>query len=143
MMDQATSNGNASPNGSAVSNGNVTTAAAEGQPTGPIFVPPADIIEKGNTVIMLLDVPGADPASLDVTLEKRVLTISAKVKSFAPEGYAPVHIEFQDGTYERRFIFSDEMDGEHIDATLKDGVLRLTVPKAPDTAAKKIAVNAA
>jgi HSP20 family molecular chaperone IbpA len=128
-MDQAISNGNATP--------------AEAREPGPIFVPASDIIEKGNTVIMLLDIPGADPASLDVTLDKRTLTVSAKATSPAPEGYAPVHIEFQDGTYERRFMFSDQMDGEHIDATLKDGVLRLTVPKAPDTAAKKIAVNAA
>jgi HSP20 family protein len=38
--------------------------------------------------------------------------------------------------------FSEQMDGEHIDATLKDGVLRLAVPKAADTAAKKISVKA-
>jgi HSP20 family molecular chaperone IbpA len=105
-------------------------------------MPPADILEKADTVVMLLDVPGADPASLDVTLDKRILTITARVTSAAPEGYAPAHIEFQDGTYERRFVFSERMDGEHIDATLKDGVLRLTVPKAVDTAAKKISVKA-
>jgi HSP20 family molecular chaperone IbpA len=91
---------------------------------------------------MLLDVPGADPASLDVTLDKRMLTISARVTSSVPEGYAAAYREFQDGTYQRQFIFSDQMDGEHIDATLKDGVLRLTVPKAPETGAKKIAVSA-
>jgi HSP20 family protein len=123
----------------ATTNGSVS----EAQASGPIFIPPTDILEKGSTVIMLLDVPGADPASLEVTLEKRMLTISAKLTSSVPEGYAPAYSEFQDGTYERRFIFSDRMDGEHIDATLKDGVLRLTVPKAPETGAKKIAVSAA
>ena len=123
----------------ATTNGSVS----EGQASGPIFIPPTDILEKGSTVIMLLDVPGADPASLEVTLEKRMLTIWAKLTSSVPEGYAPAYSEFQDGTYERRFIFSDRMDGEHIDATLKDGVLRLTVPKAPETGAKKIAVSAA
>jgi HSP20 family protein len=135
MMDQETSTGTtpATTNGS----------ASEAQASGPIFIPPTDILEKGNTVIMLLDVPGADPASLEVTLDKRMLTISAKVTSSLPEGYAPAYSEFQDGTYERRFIFSDRMDGEHIDATLKDGVLRLTVPKAPEAGAKKIAVSAA
>jgi HSP20 family molecular chaperone IbpA len=135
MMDQAMSDGPANPNGS--------TSQAEIPDTGPIFVPPADVIEKDGTITMLLDVAGADPASLNVTLEKRVLTISARVKSSAPEGYAPVHMEFQDGTYGRRFVFSDQMDGEHIAATLKDGVLRLTVPKAPEAAAKKIAVTTA
>jgi HSP20 family protein len=132
MMDQAISNG--APNG--------TAPGADAAASEPIFIPPSDIAEKGDTVIMWLDLPGADPASLDVTLDRRTLTVSAKVKSSAPEGYAPVHIEFKDGTYERRYIFSDQMDGEHIDATLKDGVLRLTAPKAPETAAKKIAVNA-
>ena len=127
-MNQITSNG--------------PSAATELTSTAPIFTPPADIFEKGNTVVMLLDVPGADPASLDVTLDKRILTITARVTSVAPQGYAAAHIEFRDGTYERRFVFSEQMDGEHIDATLKDGVLRLTVSKAADTAAKKISVKA-
>ena len=105
-------------------------------------MPPAEIIERGDSTIVLLDVPGADPGSLDVTLDKRILTITARVKSAAPEGYAPVHIEFGDGTYERRFVFSEQMDGERIEAMLKDGVLRLTVPKAADTAAKKISIKA-
>jgi len=134
-MDQQTPDG-ITP---ATTNGSVS----EAQASGPIFIPPTDILEKGNTVIMLLDVPGADPASLDVTLDKRMLSISAKVTSSAQEGYAPAYSEFQDGTYERRFIFSDQMDGEHIEATLRDGLLRLTVPKAPETGAKKIAVSAA
>jgi HSP20 family protein len=118
------------------------SASTEPASAGPIFTPPADILEKGDTVVLLLDVPGADPASLDVTLDKHVLTIEARVTLAAPDGYAPEHIEFQNGTYERRFVFSERMDGDHIDATLKDGVLRLTVPKAPDTAAKKISVKA-
>lgn len=127
-MNQITSNG--------------PSAGTELTSTAPVFTPPADILEKGDTVVMLLDVPGADPASLDVTLDKRILTIAARVTSDAPQGYAAAHIEFRDGTYERRFVFSEQMDGERIDATLKDGVLRLTIPKAADTAAKKISVKA-
>jgi HSP20 family protein len=118
------------------------SASTEPASAGPIFTPPADILEKGDTVALLLDVPGADPASLDVTLDKHVLTIEARVTLAAPEGYAAEHIEFQNGTYERRFVFSERMDGDHIDATLKNGVLRLTVPKAHDSAAKKISVKA-
>lgn len=116
-------------------------SASSDATNGATFTPAADIYEKGDTVLMLLDVPGADPASLDVTLDKRILSISAHVESMPPQGYSPAHIEFQGGTYERRFVFSEQMDGERIDATLKDGVLRLTIPKAPDTAAKKITVK--
>jgi HSP20 family protein len=124
-----------------VSNG--SSASPEKTSAGPIFTPPADILEKGEAAVMLLDLPGADPASLDVTLDKRILTISARITSPAPEGYAPVYIEFRDGIYERRFVFSEQMDGERIDATLKDGVLRLIIPKALDATAKKIIVKAA
>src|SRR5690349_15482087 len=116
---------------------NGPSGSTESVNAGPTFIPPADILEKGDTVVMLLDVPGADPASLDVTLDKHLLTISARVDTAAPQGYTPAHIEFENGTYERRFVFSEQMDGERIDATVKDGVLRLTVSKAADTAAKK------
>ena len=121
-----------------ISNG--SSASSEPTSAGPIFTPPADILEKGDTVVMLLDIPGADPASLDVTLDKSILTIAARVTSAVLEGYTPTYIEFRDGTYERRFVFSEQMDGEHIDAVLKDGVLRLTIPKAANTA-KKINVK--
>jgi HSP20 family molecular chaperone IbpA len=121
---------------------NGPSASTEAANAGPTFTPPADILEKGDTVVMLLDLPGADPASLDVTLDKHLLTIAARVAQAAPAGYAPAHIEFGNGTYERRFVFSEQMDGDRIDATLKDGVLRLTVPRAADAAAKKISVKA-
>ena len=125
----------------AASNG--SSASPEKLRPGPTFTPPADILEKGETAIVYLDVPGADADGLDVTLERRILTISARVTSPAPEGYAPAYIEFRDGVYERRFAFSDQMDGGRIDATIKDGVLRLTIPKSPDAGAKKISVKAA
>jgi HSP20 family protein len=122
---------------------NESSASPERLRPGATLTPHADILEKGDTAIVYLDVPGADASGLDVTLERRILTISARVTSPAPEGYAPAYIEFRDGVYERRFAFSDQMDGGRIDATLKDGVLRLTIPKSPDAGAKKIAVKAA
>ena len=132
------------------SNGSSNRAASNGSSASPerlrpgaTFTPPADILEKGDTAIVYLDVPGADAGSLDIMLERRILTISARVTTPAPAGYAPAYIEFRDGVYERRFAFSDQMDGGRIDATLKDGVLRLTIPKSPDAGAKKIAVKAA
>jgi HSP20 family molecular chaperone IbpA len=134
----ATSNGSSNR---ASSNG--SSASPEKLRPGPIFTPPADILEKGDTAVIYLDVPGADAGGLDVTLERRILTISARVTSPAPEGYAPAYMEFRDGVYERRFAFSDQMDGGRIDATIKDGVLRLTIPKSPDAGAKKISVKAA
>jgi HSP20 family protein len=109
----------------------------------PSVLPPTDIFETDDAVIMLLDMPGADPDSLNVTLEKRGLMVTAQVKSSVPAGYAPVQHEYRDGNYERAFMLPDPVDGDRIEALFKDGVLRLTLPKAGPAQAKKIPVKSA
>ena len=58
-----------------------------------------------------------------------------------PEGYRPLYTEYRDGTYERKFVISDQVDGDNVDAVLKNGVLRLTLPKAAQSPARKISVK--
>lgn len=115
---------------------------AETTRTEPVFTPPTDIIENPAGVHMLLDMPGADPASLDVTLDKLVLRVSARSASSAPEGYALVHAEYRNGSYERSFTISEPIDTTKIEAVFQDGVLRLTLPKAAPSPAAKISVKA-
>jgi HSP20 family protein len=129
-----------------VGNGN-DTASGNGrslEQTGlmPTFAPPADIYETKDNVQLYLDMPGADPSSLDVTLDRRILMVSARCPPWRPQGYTPVAAEYQDGNYERSFVLSDQLDGEKIDANFKDGVLCIRLPKSPPSPAKKIAVNA-
>jgi HSP20 family molecular chaperone IbpA len=126
-------------------NDRVTTASANAERLGevPSFVPPTDIFETKDAIIMLLDMPGADPDSLDVIVDKRDLTISAHSTPSVLEGYAPIYTEYREGNYERAFTLSDQVDSERIDAVFKDGVLRLTLPKATPSPAKKIAVKSA
>ena len=120
----------------------VTSAPAIGE--AQTIIPPADILETKDALIMLLDMPGADPESLDVVLEKNDLTISARSTPFMPEHSTLVHREYPTGNYERAFTLSSEdIDNEHLDAIFKDGVLRLTLPKAKQASAKKIAVRSA
>ncbi len=119
------------------------SASAENVSDGAIAVPLTDIYETNDNVLMLLDMPGADPDSLDITLEKQLLTVAARVASSAPQGYTLVHAEYQDANYQRAFTVPDQIDSERIDATFKDGVLRLTLPKTKPSPAKKIAVKAA
>jgi len=118
---------------------------SRGEDAGAVMtlVPPTDIYETKDAVVMLLDMPGADPDSLDVTLEKRELTISVRSMISAPEGYTPVYVEYREGNYERAFTLSDQVDSARIDAMLKDGVLRLNLPKAASAQAKKIEVKSA
>ncbi len=119
------------------------TIPAEATRTEPVFTPPTDIIETTSAVQMLLDMPGADPDNLDVTLDNRVLRISARSASSPPEGYALLHAEYRDGNYERSFMVSEPIDTAKIEAVFKDGVLRLTLPKAAPSPAAKISVKAA
>jgi HSP20 family molecular chaperone IbpA len=113
----------------------------ESMRTGPALMPPTDIIERQDAFLMVLDVPGADPDTLDVSFDQGILNISARSISTAPDGYAPIYAEYRDGTYERKFIVSDRINGDNIDAVLKDGVLRVTLPKQVPSPAKKISVK--
>ena len=124
-------------------NTSAATARTETVSQAPTFLPPADIYETKDAVVMLLEMPGADPQSLNVTLDKRTLTITASSKPFAPLGSTLVHADYEDGNYERVFTLSELVDGERIDAEFKDGVLRLTLPKTTPSPAKKINVRAA
>jgi HSP20 family protein len=123
------------------------SVAASGAPErvseAPSLAPPTDIYETKDAIIMLLDMPGADPETLNVTLEQRVLAVSARSISTTPQGYTPVLVEYQDGNYGRSFTLSDLVDEEHIDAVFKDGVLRLTLPKVTPGPPKKITVKSA
>lgn len=109
----------------------------------PCFVPRADIYEKDEAIAVVVDMPGVTGESIDITLEKNILTITGTVTPYGPEGYTPVWAEYEDGDYQRRFTLSDEIDRDGIEATVKDGVLRLHLPKADTAKTRKIAVKAA
>jgi HSP20 family protein len=105
------------------------------------FVPRVDIYETDENVVVVADVPGVDEESMDITLEKNVLTINGYVEPVQPEGYSLAYAEYRVGDYERSFTLSNEIDQDNIEATLKNGVLTLHLPKVGPTT-KKIAVKA-
>jgi HSP20 family molecular chaperone IbpA len=107
----------------------------------PVVTPATDIVETSNEFVMLLDMPGADPDTLDVNLDEHVLSISARCASAAPEGYSMIYGEYRNGNYERQFAVSDAIESEGIGAELKDGVLRISLPKSTPSPAKKISVK--
>jgi HSP20 family protein len=118
-----------------------TPATTEsGQRTGPrpVFVPPADIYETGDNIVVLAEIPGVAPDGVDITLERRVLTIRGRSAANDPAGYQRVYNEYADGDYERVFTLSENIDRDRIEATLKDGVLNLVLPKAETAKARKI-----
>ncbi len=106
------------------------------------FVPRADIYEVDDQIVIVTDVPGANEGSIEVTLEKNILTINAYVEPAFPEGYSLAFAEYEVGDYQRSFKLSDEIDREKIQATVRDGVLRLYLPKAGAALTRKISVKA-
>ena len=102
------------------------------------FVPRADIYETGEAITVVADVPGVDENSLDVILEKNVLTITGYVEPMQPEGHSLAYAEYRVGDVERAFTLSDEIDREGIEAVVKDGVLRLHLPKNTRARMRKI-----
>ena len=104
------------------------------------YVPAVDIIDNESDTLLLLDMPGVEDSGVDLTLEKNILTIHAAPAAAAYEGKNLVYSEYGVGDYRRSFSLSEEVDRDGITASLKDGVLKVRLPKmAPVT--KKIAVG--
>lgn len=106
------------------------------------FRPAVDIYEVENGLMLLADVPGATPEGVSITLERRVLSIHAQAAEHAPEGHSHVYQEYEVGDFECQFTLAGEFDADRIEASLTDGVLRLTIPKAPEAQARTIQIKA-
>jgi len=107
-----------------------------------VYVPPVDIVESEHALHLISDMPGVDDQGVDVTIEKNILTITGKVSGDVPEGYKLSYEEYGVGDYERSFTLPNEIDRDGIQATIKDGLLRLTLPKVKQAVAKKVTVTA-
>jgi HSP20 family protein len=105
------------------------------------YTPPIDIHEGPEGLILEADLPGATEQNLTVQLEDNVLSLYAKIDSPVPEGAQLVHEEYRLGDYRRSFILSDEVDRDRITAELKNGVLRLFLPKAQRTRTRRIEIK--
>lgn len=108
----------------------------------PVQAPRTDIYETNDGLVVLADMPGVSPETVDVTLEKRVLTIRGRSEDQPPEGFSLTYAEYRPTDYERFFTLSEDIEAERIEAQLKDGVLRVLLPKAGPAQTKRIQVQA-
>jgi HSP20 family protein len=107
----------------------------------PVFVPRSDVYETGDSIVILAEMPGVAPDDVDITLERRMLTIRGHTLDAVHEGYRKVYAEYDEGEYERVFTLPEEIDRDNIKAVHKDGVLKLELPKAEPVKAKRIEVR--
>jgi len=105
-----------------------------------VYTPSVDIYEMDDHFLVVADLPGVDEKSVDITLEKRTLTINGRVADAMPEGFQLRHSEYGVSDYQRSFSLSEDVDDSNINATVKDGVLRLKLNKKEPTT-KKINVK--
>lgn len=104
--------------------------------------PAADIYETEEAVVVAADMPGVSPDDVEVHLEQGVLTIRGTMPDSVHEGYRQVYGEYVQGIYERVFSLSEKIDQSKIEASQKDGVLVLVLPKAKEAQARSIKVRA-
>jgi HSP20 family molecular chaperone IbpA len=109
---------------------------------GRVYRPLADIVETDDGVTLMLDMPGVAAEDVDVTLERRVLTIRGKVRATSPETLELAYAEYGEGDFERSFTLSDDFDPEKIGASVSHGVLTVTLPRAAQAQPRKISVTA-
>jgi HSP20 family molecular chaperone IbpA len=118
-----------------------STAAGSSSPPRVVFTPLIDIHEGADGLVLEADLPGAREDRVTIELEDNVLSLHATIPSAVPEGTRMLHEEYRDGDFYRSFILSDEVDRGRITAELKNGVLRITLPKAEHARTHRIEIK--
>lgn len=107
-----------------------------------VWSPPVDILERGDEVVLKVDLPGVSQNEIDIRVEEGTVTIQGErrfVKESSEENY--VQTERPYGTFRRTFSIPRTIDQESIKASYKDGVLRIILPRKQEIQPKQIVVE--
>jgi HSP20 family protein len=107
------------------------------------LLPPVDVIEDTAGITLLADLPGVSKDKLNLQLDKNRLTIEGEVGLELPQEMQSTHAEVRLPRYRRVFTLSSELDSDKATAELKNGVLKLHIPKASHAQPRRIQINAA
>lgn len=108
------------------------------------WVPAVDIIEEKTRFVLRADVPGVNPDDIDVSMDNGVLSVSGERRAIAADDEAGVQrIERATGRFYRRFTLPETANADAITARCQDGILEVSIPKAPEIQARRITVEAA
>ncbi|MET8811744.1 Hsp20/alpha crystallin family protein [Streptomyces sp. NPDC004549] len=102
---------------------------------------PMDAWREGDTFVVELDLPGVTPESIDLDVERNVLTVRADRRPAYGENAETVITERPAGTFGRQLFLGETLDSERIDASYEAGVLRLRIPVADQAKPRKIAIS--
>ena len=104
---------------------------------------PLDAYRDGDTFYVEIDLPGVDPASIDATVDRNVLTVRAERTRAEREGLRRVITERATGTVTRRLVLGDSLDTDRLEAAYDAGVLTLSIPVTEKARPRKIEISTA
>jgi HSP20 family molecular chaperone IbpA len=104
---------------------------------------PVDILEDSDNLILIADMPGVSKERLDVRIDGATLVVEGRLQFDLPENAEALYADVRAAVYRRSFTLSRELDSEHIQANLKDGVLTVRIPKRSELRPRKIEVHGA
>ncbi|QTI71923.1 Hsp20/alpha crystallin family protein [Gordonia sp. L191] len=116
------------------------TGSMAGSQRAPRFMP-LDLYKVGDHYMLIADMPGADPGSIDVNVDNGVLTLSAQRSAPSDDGVQWLASERFSGSYRRQITLGDGIDPARISATYDNGVLHVSIPLAEEAKPRKIAVE--
>ncbi|MEU6591423.1 Hsp20/alpha crystallin family protein [Streptomyces sp. NPDC046881] len=102
---------------------------------------PLDAWREGETFVVELDLPGVNPESIDLDVERNVLTVKAERKPAYGENTETVVTERPAGTFSRQLFLGETLDTDKIEASYEAGVLKLQIPVAEQAKPRKIAIS--
>ena len=102
---------------------------------------PMDAVRHGDRVFISFDLPGVDPDSVDLTVERNVLTVVAERGASRQEGDQVLADERPKGTFTRRVLLGETLDTAKLEAAYDHGVLTVTIPVAEQAQPRKIAIG--
>ncbi|MCA9041507.1 MAG: Hsp20/alpha crystallin family protein [Planctomycetaceae bacterium] len=96
----------------------------------PVYSPDVDIVETDDGVELTFDMPGVDQEHLEISIEKDVLTVVGHAEISEEAEYEYLYREFRGGDYRRAFRLPEAVDAQHVEATIKQGILTISIPKS-------------
>ena len=102
---------------------------------------PMDVIRREDEVVLKVDLPGADPESIEVTTDRGVLTVSARKVEEYTESERPVLRERRTGSFTRKIRLAETVDTDKIEATYDNGVLSVVLPLQEKAKPRKVEIK--
>jgi len=105
------------------------------------WVPRVDIREEAERFLILADLPGVDPAQIEINMDKGILSIKGERKAEEADGRRYSRQERAHGVFFRRFALPESANPDGIAATGRNGVLEISIPKRPEASPRRINVQ--